>query len=86
MFLGKRGNRVGALKEGTPFASPQLPEAVSERVLLRGIFEIQRESCDVVLGERTLRWRRIQPELPAALGRQRQADLCEFEASLVYKS
>ncbi|XP_075840876.1 ceramide kinase-like protein isoform X1 [Microtus pennsylvanicus] len=65
MFRGKRGSRVGALEEGTPFASPQLPEAVPERVLLRGIFEIQRESCDVVLGQKTLRWRRIQPELPA---------------------
>lgn len=65
MFRGKRGSRVGALEEGTPFVSPQLPESVAERVLLRGIFEIQRESCDVVLGERTLRWRRIQPELPA---------------------
>uniref|UniRef100_A0A6I9L3I0 Ceramide kinase-like n=1 Tax=Peromyscus maniculatus bairdii TaxID=230844 RepID=A0A6I9L3I0_PERMB len=65
MLLGKRGNRVGALEEGAPFGCPQLPEAVAERVLLRGIFEIQRESCDVVLGERALRWRRIQPELPA---------------------
>ncbi|XP_059116768.1 ceramide kinase-like protein [Peromyscus eremicus] len=65
MLLGKRGNRVGALEEGTPFGSPQLPEVAAERVLLRGIFEIQRESCDVVLGERALRWRRIQPELPA---------------------
>ncbi|KAL6077486.1 hypothetical protein STEG23_032288, partial [Scotinomys teguina] len=65
MFLGKRGNRVGALEQGTPFESPMLPEAVAERVLLRGIFEIQRESCDVVLGERALRWQRIQPELPA---------------------
>ncbi|KAL1786696.1 ceramide kinase isoform X2 [Sigmodon hispidus] len=81
MLRGKRGSRVGALEEGTPFRSPQLPEATAERVLLRGIFEIRRESCDVVLGERALRWQRIQPELPAGgskghlLGREESIDL-----------
>ncbi|EGW04810.1 Ceramide kinase-like protein [Cricetulus griseus] len=65
MLRGKRGSRVGALEEGTPFVSLLLPEAVTERVLLLGIFQIRRESCDVVLGARALRWGRIQPELPA---------------------
>lgn len=41
------------------------PRQREERVLLRGIFEIQRGSCDVVLSERALRWRPIQPERPA---------------------
>ncbi|XP_021049384.1 ceramide kinase-like protein [Mus pahari] len=63
MFTGRRGSRVAALEE----APPETPKAAAEpeRVLLRGIFEIRRESCDVVLGEQALRWRRIQPELPA---------------------
>lgn len=43
----------------------QQPEAAAEQVLLRGIFEIGRNSCDVVLSERALRWRPIQPERPA---------------------
>ncbi|XP_048201100.1 ceramide kinase-like protein isoform X1 [Perognathus longimembris pacificus] len=54
---------VGAQEEGSassPTAQPQ-----RERVLLRGIFEIGRGSCDVVLSERTLRWRPILPERPA---------------------
>ncbi|MEJ1278300.1 ceramide kinase-like [Cricetulus griseus] len=81
MLRGKRGSRVGALEEGTPFVSLLLPEAVTERVLLLGIFQIRRESCDVVLGERALRWRRIQPELPAGgsechlLGREESIEL-----------
>lgn len=45
--------------------SPQQTEAAAERILLRGIFEIGRDSCDVVLSERALRWRPIQPERPA---------------------
>ncbi|XP_036900241.1 ceramide kinase-like protein [Sturnira hondurensis] len=75
MPLGRRGGRVSALRgreEEAPgaaaagsWASPQQPEAVAEQVLLRGIFEIGRSSCDVVLSVRALRWRPIQPELPA---------------------
>ncbi|ERE71905.1 ceramide kinase-like protein [Cricetulus griseus] len=33
--------------------------------IIRRRLKIRRESCNVVLGERALRWRRIQPELPA---------------------
>lgn len=47
------------------WVSAQQPEAAAEQVLLRGIFEIGRSSCDVVLSERALRWRPIQPERPA---------------------
>lgn len=47
------------------WASLPQPEAAADRTLLRGIFEIGRGSCDVVLSERALRWRPIQPESPA---------------------
>ncbi|KAM8788155.1 ceramide kinase-like protein [Rhynchonycteris naso] len=78
MPLGRRGGRVSALEgsgaedaplaaaaePSVPWASPQQREAAAEQVLLRGIFEIGRNSCDVVLSERALRWRPIQPERP----------------------
>ncbi|XP_051023086.1 ceramide kinase-like protein [Acomys russatus] len=82
MLRGRRMSRVGALEEGASVESPELPKvsAEPERVLLRGIFEIRRESCDVVLGKRVLRWRRIQPELPAAGGST--CDLLGKEESL----
>ncbi|XP_028618693.1 ceramide kinase-like protein isoform X2 [Grammomys surdaster] len=81
MFRRRLGSRVGALKEGAPVGSLELPKAAAEpeRVLLRGIFEIRRESCDVVLGERALRWRSIRPELPAGGSR---CDLLGKEESL----
>ncbi|XP_052038744.1 ceramide kinase-like protein isoform X2 [Apodemus sylvaticus] len=81
MLRGRRGNRVGALEEGAPVGSPENPKVATEpeRVLLRGIFEIGRESCDVALGERALRWQRIQPELPAGGAR---CDLQGKEESL----
>lgn len=47
------------------WASQLQPEAAAGQILLRGIFEIGRSSCDVVLSERALRWRPIQPERPA---------------------
>ncbi|KAM5267777.1 ceramide kinase-like protein isoform 5-T5 [Hipposideros larvatus] len=91
MPRGKRGGRVSALEgggeEAAPgaaaavpsalWASPQQPEAAAEQVLLRGIFEIGRNSCDVVLRERTLRWRPIQPERPA--GDSKYDLLCKEE-------
>uniref|UniRef100_A0A8D1BWI0 Ceramide kinase like n=2 Tax=Sus scrofa TaxID=9823 RepID=A0A8D1BWI0_PIG len=78
MPRGKRGGRVSALEgcreeEAPPaadavpsvlWASGQQPEAAAEQILLRGIFEIGRDSCDVVLSERALRWQPIQPERP----------------------
>uniref|UniRef100_A0A5F8H538 Ceramide kinase like n=1 Tax=Monodelphis domestica TaxID=13616 RepID=A0A5F8H538_MONDO len=42
------------------------PRSASERILQRGIFEIDGRSCDVVLSNSALRWRPIQPERPAA--------------------
>ncbi|MBZ3869786.1 Ceramide kinase-like protein [Sciurus carolinensis] len=79
MPRGRRQGRVSALESGRaeeappgatalPSAlsqSPQQIEATAEPVLLRGIFEIGRGSCDVVLSERALRWWPIQPERPA---------------------
>lgn len=47
------------------WASQLQPEAAAGQILLRGIFEIGRSSCDVVLSERALRWWPIQPERPA---------------------
>ncbi|XP_043852660.1 ceramide kinase-like protein isoform X3 [Dromiciops gliroides] len=43
-----------------------LPVPAVERILQRGIFEIDGRSCDVVLSDSALRWRPIQPERPAA--------------------
>ncbi|XP_062941998.1 ceramide kinase-like protein [Cynocephalus volans] len=79
MPRGRHGSRVSALvggreEEAPPEAatvpssllqSPQQTEAAAEQILLRGIFEIGRGSCDVVLSERALRWRPVQPERPA---------------------
>nr|XP_002712274.1 ceramide kinase-like protein isoform X1 [Oryctolagus cuniculus] len=79
MLRGTRRSRVSALEggleeEAPPQAAAEPPaylecpwqtEAAAEQTLLRGIFEIGRDSCDVVLSERTLRWRPIQPERPA---------------------
>ncbi|KAF4026331.1 hypothetical protein G4228_018512 [Cervus hanglu yarkandensis] len=76
MPRGRRGGRVSALEGGreeeappaagalrsAQWASGPQPEAAAELVLLRGIFEIGRDSCDVVLSERALTWRPIRPE------------------------
>uniref|UniRef100_A0A7N5K1J6 Ceramide kinase like n=1 Tax=Ailuropoda melanoleuca TaxID=9646 RepID=A0A7N5K1J6_AILME len=75
----RRGGRVCALEGGREeeappaaaavpsalWASQLQPEAAAGQILLRGIFEIGRSSCDVVLSERALRWWPIQPERPA---------------------
>lgn len=42
-----------------------VPPAGEEEPLLRGIFEIGKRSCDVVLSARRLRWSPIVPESPA---------------------
>ncbi|XP_037379557.1 ceramide kinase-like protein [Talpa occidentalis] len=79
MPRGRRGSRVSFLEgdreDGAPpaaaarpsaqWASRQLPEEAAGQILLRGIFEIGRDSCDVVLSERVLKWRPIQPVRPA---------------------
>ncbi|XP_052491844.1 ceramide kinase-like protein [Budorcas taxicolor] len=76
MPRGRRGGRVSALEGGREeeappaagavqsarWASGRQPEAAAELILLRGIFEIGRDSCDVVLSERALRWQPIRPE------------------------
>ncbi|XP_054418714.1 ceramide kinase-like protein isoform X2 [Pteronotus mesoamericanus] len=91
MPLGRRGGRVSALEGGgeeeappaaaavpsVPWASPPQPEAAAEQVLLRGIFEIGRSSCDVVLSVRALRWRPILPVRPA--GDSKYDLLCKEE-------
>ncbi|XP_041578866.1 ceramide kinase-like protein isoform X2 [Vulpes lagopus] len=74
MPRGRRGGRVSALEGGpeeaaapapAAGASQSQPPAAAAQTLLRGIFEIRRSSCDVVLSERALRWRPIVPERPA---------------------
>ncbi|KAM4859174.1 ceramide kinase-like protein isoform 2-T2 [Thomomys bottae] len=71
MPRGRGRGRVGALggggEEGAPLeaASPPSVPPRAERILLRGIFEIGRGSCDVVLSDRALRWCPILPERPA---------------------
>lgn len=46
--------------------SPAPPEpAAQDPPLLRGIFEVGKKSCDVVLSAGRLRWSPIQPERPA---------------------
>ncbi|XP_036735307.2 ceramide kinase-like protein isoform X2 [Manis pentadactyla] len=91
MPRGRRGSRVSALEGGREeeapleaaaapsalWASLPQPEAAADRTLLRGIFEIGRGSCDVVLSERALRWRPIQPESPA--GDPKYDFLCKEE-------
>ncbi|XP_042639842.1 ceramide kinase-like protein isoform X4 [Tyto alba] len=44
------------------------PAEAGEEPLLRGIFEISKRSCDVVLSARRLRWSPILPESPAGGG------------------
>ncbi|XP_064229354.1 ceramide kinase-like protein [Aotus nancymaae] len=87
----RRRSRVSALEGGreeeappkaaavpsAPLTSPQQTEAAAERILLRGIFEIRRGSCDVVLSERALRWRPVLPERPA--GDSKYDWLCKEE-------
>ncbi|XP_075385193.1 ceramide kinase-like protein [Tenrec ecaudatus] len=96
MPRGRRGSRVRALEGGpeeeappgaaaVPSAllpAPQQPEAAAEQVVLRGIFEIGRGSCDVVLSERALRWRPIQPERP---GGDPKIDLLQKEEFIELK-
>ncbi|XP_060478059.2 ceramide kinase-like protein [Panthera onca] len=91
MPRGRRGGRVSALEGGpeeeAPPAAAAVPsalwasqlqaEAAAGQILLRGIFEIGRSSCDVVLSERALRWRPIQPERPA--GDSKYDVLCKEE-------
>ncbi|XP_068924672.1 ceramide kinase-like protein isoform X2 [Petaurus breviceps papuanus] len=57
------GAEAGPPRVLLPSASP-VP--VAERILQRGIFEINGKSCDVVLSDSALRWRPIQPECPVA--------------------
>lgn len=58
------GEEVASPGAAPVWASSPRPEAAAEQTLLRGIFEIGRDSCDVVLSDRVLRWRPIQPVRP----------------------
>ncbi|XP_044522409.1 ceramide kinase-like protein [Gracilinanus agilis] len=67
------GGREGGKQPEGAEAQPPLvllpsepPGSTAERILQRGIFEIDGRSCDVVLSNSALRWRPIQPERPAA--------------------
>ncbi|ELK04756.1 Ceramide kinase-like protein [Pteropus alecto] len=78
MPRGRRGGRVSALEGGGEEEAPpaaaaapsalwaagQQPEAAAEQVLLRGIFEIGRNSCDGELRGGPLRGRPIPSECP----------------------
>ncbi|XP_015336606.1 ceramide kinase-like protein isoform X1 [Marmota marmota marmota] len=57
---------------------PQKFQETADPVLLRGIFEIRRGSCDVVLSQRALKWWPIQPERPA--GNYKFDLLCKEES------
>ncbi|KAF7477248.1 ceramide kinase protein [Marmota monax] len=57
---------------------PQKFQETADPVLLRGIFEIGRGSCDVVLSQRALKWWPIQPERPA--GNYKFDLLCKEES------
>ncbi|KAM6332531.1 ceramide kinase-like protein [Podargus strigoides] len=48
-----------------PLAASAPPAEAGDEPLLRGIFEISKRSCDVVLSARRLRWSPIVPESPA---------------------
>ncbi|XP_012506604.1 PREDICTED: ceramide kinase-like protein isoform X5 [Propithecus coquereli] len=87
----RRRSRVSALEGGREEEAPpeaaavpsalltssQQTEAAAEQILLRGIFEIGRGSCDVVLSDQALRWRPIQPERPT--GDSKYDMLCKEE-------
>ncbi|XP_004601257.2 ceramide kinase-like protein [Sorex araneus] len=91
MLRRRRGSRVSVLEgcreDEAPsaaapvpaalWASSPRPEAAAEQTLLRGIFEIGRDSCDVVLSERVLRWRPIEPVRPG--GDSKLDLLCDEE-------
>ncbi|KAK2532612.1 Cerkl isoform A [Columba livia] len=58
------------------------PAEAGEEPLLRGIFEISKRSCDVVLSARRLRWSPILPESPAGdstMVLQAQEDIIEMK-------
>ncbi|XP_006921315.1 ceramide kinase-like protein isoform X2 [Pteropus alecto] len=91
MPRGRRGGRVSALEGGGEEEAPpaaaaapsalwaagQQPEAAAEQVLLRGIFEIGRNSCDGELRGGPLRGRPIPSECPA--GDSKYDLLCKEE-------
>ncbi|XP_042311303.1 ceramide kinase-like protein isoform X2 [Sceloporus undulatus] len=57
-------------------------EEGEEEPLLRGIFEIQKRSCDAVLSPRRLSWRAIQPERPrgdSRMGLQQKEEYVEMK-------
>uniref|UniRef100_A0A8C6XPS5 Ceramide kinase like n=1 Tax=Naja naja TaxID=35670 RepID=A0A8C6XPS5_NAJNA len=55
---------------------------VEDQPLLRGIFEVKKKSCDVVLSAQRLRWSRIMPESPlggSSIGLQRKEESIEMK-------
>ncbi|NXF92644.1 CERKL protein, partial [Eubucco bourcierii] len=64
-----------------PLAATSLAEA-GEEPFLRGIFEISKRSCDVVLSARRLRWSPILPESPtgdSSMVLQAQEEIIEMK-------
>ncbi|XP_030310308.1 ceramide kinase-like protein [Calypte anna] len=71
-----RRRRVTPLEAAAPLAGE------GEEALLRGIFEISKRSCDVVLSARRLRWSPILPESPtgdSSLVLQAQEEMTELK-------
>ncbi|NXX85775.1 CERKL protein, partial [Urocolius indicus] len=65
-----------------PLAAVAPPVEAGEEPLLRGIFEISKRSCDVVLSARRLRWSPILPESPtgdSSTGLQAQEEIIEMK-------
>uniref|UniRef100_A0A670XYV8 Ceramide kinase like n=1 Tax=Pseudonaja textilis TaxID=8673 RepID=A0A670XYV8_PSETE len=55
---------------------------VEDQPLLRGIFEVKKKSCDVVLSAQRLRWSRITPESPlggSSIGLHRKEESVEMK-------
>ncbi|KAM7096948.1 ceramide kinase-like protein isoform X2 [Ciconia boyciana] len=85
--LGAAGPRSSAAapeerrRRVAPLAAAPPAEA-GEEPLLRGIFEIRKRSCDVVLSARRLRWSPILPESPTGDSRmvlQAQEEIIEMK-------
>ncbi|XP_075368265.1 ceramide kinase-like protein isoform X2 [Mycteria americana] len=85
--LGASGPRSSAAapeerrRRVAPLAAAPPAEA-GEEPLLRGIFEIRKRSCDVVLSARRLRWSPILPESPTGDSRmvlQAQEEIIEMK-------
>ncbi|XP_071603303.1 ceramide kinase-like protein isoform X2 [Heliangelus exortis] len=77
-----RGAPEDRRRRVTPLEAAAPPAGEGEEPLLRGIFEISKRSCDVVLSARRLRWSPILPESPtgdSSLVLQAQEEMTELK-------